>query len=188
VDRATTHEFALMRSDAYGANKLQQRLEEASRRDALANHRLQSEMLGQLREAREKKAKGQVREMALMRAEAYKTLKLTRALEEESQREALANAQVQFELAAHAKRVRAALAAEQRRGGSETRYQAYKANKLQRELEAQSQTAALANARIQSEMQAHVSFASYDSSHLPSHPPAIRPWFPSERLLGRTCR
>jgi len=155
--KATSHEFAVMRSQAYGAKKLQQQFEEQSRREALANDKLQSEMQRRLKAQREKQAREEVRAMSAMRAEGYRAVKMTRLLEEASAKEALENAKVQCELGGHARRTRMAFEKEQRRGQSETRYQAYKAKKMQREFEAQSEAAALANARIQSEMQAHVS-------------------------------
>jgi hypothetical protein len=54
------------------------------------------------------------------------------------------------------KEVKEKMAREQMRGNSASRYEAYKAKKLQRQLEEESRKTALANARIQSEIHAQV--------------------------------
>ena len=55
----------------------------------------------QVKADRDQEDKDRRREMSQMRAEAYKHIKLQRQLEEVSQKEALENAKIQYEMGAH---------------------------------------------------------------------------------------
>jgi hypothetical protein len=106
--------MAAMRVESSRLVKAQQRMEEDSRREALANNKLQYEMVAKMKESREQLDREARRSDSQMRIESIRQRQLTKRLEESSQRASLENARLQYAFAAD---VRAAI-----RGGGSAHY------------------------------------------------------------------
>jgi len=141
-----------MRAESSRMIKAQQRLEEASRREALANNRVQAEVRAKLRESREAQDREARRSDSQMRIESIKYGQLAKRMDDASQRAALENAQLQYASAAQSKAVREARDKLQRHEMSAMRLEGYRQVRQQRLFIEQQQLELLENDKIQSDL------------------------------------
>jgi hypothetical protein len=105
--KAEARDMASMKIGSYRAKRMQRDLEASSAQDARSNAKLQSELKAHADEMRSKLDKEAKSEMAQVRTEALRGVKLQRSFVDAQQREVLENDRLQSEMTNHVKKGRA---------------------------------------------------------------------------------